>query len=94
MDEMPDPFRTDRDELTAEETDLINTTEAISDLRALAALVGFDLDAGLDEICHEQTTALARPPYGFTDLVDEITSHALAMVDRVRAAFPTERTPA
>lgn len=94
MDEMPDPFRTDRNELTTEETDLINTTEAISDLQALAALVGFDLEAGLEQICDERTAVLDRPPYGFTDLVDEITGHALAMVDRVRAAFPTERTPA
>lgn len=87
-DEMPNPFAIPVDRYSTDEDDaLTSTTDAITELRQLAELVGCDLDAGLRQIEGARDTDLPCGPYTFENLVMEVTGHAYAMCDQVRKAF-------
>lgn len=87
-DEMPNPFAVPIGRYSTDEDDaLTNTVDAITELRKLADLVGYDLDEGLRQIEGERDTDIPRGPYTFEDLVMEVTAHAYAAIDRVREAF-------
>lgn len=87
-DEMPNPFAIPTARYSTDEDDTLRSTvEATAELRRLAELVGFNLDAGLRQVEGERDTDMPRGPYTFEDLVMEVTAHAYAMCDQVRKAF-------
>jgi hypothetical protein len=87
-DEMPNPFAVPLGEYSTDEDDaLTSTVDAITELRQLADLVGFDLDAGLRQVEGERDTDMPRGPYTLEDLVMEVTAHAYMKCDQVREAF-------
>lgn len=87
-DEMPNPFAVPAGSYSTDEDDaLTSTVDAITELRKLAELVGFDLDAGLRQVEGERDTDMPRGPYTFEDLVMEVTAHAYIAADQVREAF-------
>lgn len=87
-DEMPNPFAVPLGEYSTDEHDaLTSTVDAVAELRQLADLVGFDLDAGLRQVEGERDTDMPRGPYTFEDLVMEVTAHAYIKCDQVRKAF-------
>lgn len=87
-DEMPNPFAIPTGRYGTDEDDaLTSTVDAITELRKLADLVGFDLDAGLRQVEGERDTDMPRGPYTFDDLVMEVTAYAYMAADQVREAF-------